>query len=128
MREVSEFELKRKKELEAKGFSESYKPPKSAASQTLPQPANFKIEPLDGGASLTWDAVPGAESYHVYISDDGRRFRRCINQPLQNTSIIIGDLENGKMYYFAIAPQGEILEGTKAVRTVVPTRQMTKDQ
>jgi hypothetical protein len=86
----------------------------------LPPLTNFKITPLNGGAFLSWDKVPGAKYYHLYISEDGKRYRRQVSIPIKETSFTVGDLENGKLYYFAVAPVGKILENKRVIQTVVP--------
>jgi hypothetical protein len=91
----------------------------TGSGKPLPSPTHFVIKPGNNLAYLSWDAVPGAEQYLLYISEDGKNYKRRVYSPLKKTSIIIGNLTNGKTYYFAISAFGNE-EGLKAVQTVLP--------
>jgi hypothetical protein len=103
---------------------ETFTSPNSGAESELKHPlspvTNFKITPLDGAALLTWDAVPGAKNYRVHISMDGKKWHPVFI-PFKGTSVTVGNLENGKMYYFAVAP-ARISEGARVIQTVVPVQ------
>jgi hypothetical protein len=83
----------------------------------LPPPLNFEIKPGKGLAYLSWDAVPGASQYFVYSSEDGKKYERRIYSPLKETHIEIGNLYDGKTYYFAVSAFGN-REGLRAIQTV----------
>jgi hypothetical protein len=121
-RESNEYDMREITEQSAKGQLDVYTPPNSESEieHPLPRLSNFKVTPLDGAALLTWDAVPGAKNYRVHISMDGKKWKPVFI-PFKGTSVTVGNLENGKMYYFEVAP-ARVLEGTRVIQTVVPTQ------
>lgn len=77
-----------------------------------PQPASFKAEPGDQSVRLSWAAVPEPDlaGYQVYYGDrSGTYFGTAATEgasPIDvgnRTSITLTGLENGKLYYFAVA-------------------------
>ncbi|HBI53227.1 MAG TPA: hypothetical protein DDX72_10680 [Ruminococcaceae bacterium] len=56
-------------------------------------------EITESKAKLTWDAVPGAESYTVYIKRNGKYEKL---RTLSKTSLTVSGLKNGKTYEFLI--------------------------
>jgi len=123
MHESSDYSIRKMKKLKAEGKLKVFSSPKIEADlkHPLPSVTNFKITALNGAACLTWDAVPGAKTYNIYISENGRNFRRRINKSQQGTSIVVRNLVNGKKYYFAVAP-ARILEGARVIRKVIPIK------
>lgn len=98
-----------------KGFGSVYDYPKP------PAPKNFKIKPGDGFAYLSWDPVPGAGQYLLYISEDGKNYRKKTEVIIKGTKLDIGLLTNGKKYYFAVEAIGEgVKRSDRAVQTVIP--------
>jgi hypothetical protein len=120
MRGSNERAVKEAEDLEKKGLIKPYGTPGTDREIVkLLSPTNFKIKPGNGLAYLSWDPVPGAKQYLVYISEDSKTYKRRVYSPIKATNIIIGNLTNGKTYYFAVAAFGSG-EGSKAVQEVVP--------
>jgi len=124
MQEATEAGIEEIKKQEKAGTLKVSESSQSEAelSKPLPPLTNFKITPLDGGALLKWDAVPGASNYHIYISDNGKKYRPQERRLVKETSIVVGNLENDRVYYFAVAPVGEIHEYARVIQTVVPVK------
>ncbi len=57
---------------------------KYISEQKPDPPSNFKIEPGNGKAQLTWDIMPRALGYVVLISTDGVKYKRGIHKPILN--------------------------------------------
>lgn len=89
------------------------------SAETLASPNHFEIKPGNSLAYLSWDSVPNAKQYFIYISEDGENYKRRVDSPIKNRSVVIGNLTNGKVYYFAISGFGE-KEGAKAFQKVMP--------
>jgi hypothetical protein len=86
-------------------------------------PTNLIIEPGNGMAYLTWDAMPRAESYLLYISEDGKDFKRRIKKPFHNHEVVVSVLDNDKTYYFGVVCVGSWGKETKmTIQTVVPRK------
>ncbi len=86
-------------------------------------PENFKIEPGDGRAYLTWDVSPRAIGYLLFVSEDGKNFKRRFKKPFHNHEVVISVLENGKTYYYGVEGVGPYGYPTKmTVQSVVPRK------
>ncbi len=74
-------------------------------------PSTLIATPKDGAVELTWSVVPEDDlgGYLVYFGDRSRTYfgeSKLGNSPLpvgQRNSIVIDGLENGRLYYFAVA-------------------------
>ncbi len=103
-------------------------PPKQPVPTPTPAPpaklsivTQFKVEPGDGSAKLTWNAVDGAAGYHLYVSDDGSGFRRLTKAPQTVLKALLKPLKNGKTYYFAVtAVDVNGIESDMVVQKVQP--------
>jgi len=76
-------------------------------------------------ALLKWDEMPNAIAYLIYISKDGKTFKKRFKKPVNKTKIEISLLENEQTYYFgitSIAHYGK--ESKMAVRTVTPRKNL----
>ena len=63
-------------------------------------PQNVKAEAGNGEATVTWDAVAGAQRYAVYIYVDGKY--TCLDSNIITTSYTAADLTNGTKYGFKV--------------------------
>ncbi len=82
------------------------KEPTSMPTFPESKPTGVDATAGNGLATLTWDAVPGAIGYNVYISESGLAFKRYQGELVYTTSFTIFDLENGKTYYFGVSAVG----------------------
>ncbi len=86
-------------------------------------PTNLKIEAGDSEAYLTWDPMPKAQSYVLFVSKDGIKYERQIKKPFKKTKITIRFLQNGKIYYFGVACVGAYGHKTNmSIQTVIPIK------
>jgi hypothetical protein len=86
-------------------------------------PTHFTIELGDGVVRLTWDPMPRAIGYVLYVSEDGQNFKRQFRMPFHKTSIKFPFLQNGKTYYFGIVCVGPYGRKTKmTIQSVVPSK------
>lgn len=86
-------------------------------------PTNFMIEAGDGFAHMSWDDMPQARGYILFVSEDGQKFKRQFKQPFKKNDITVRLLQNGKTYYFGVECVGPYGEKTKMmVQSVVPTK------
>ncbi len=132
--EAHEAEEKKQESLKTKGQTKEFGlSGKVRKIQKPAMPINFKIKPGNGSAYLSWDKSLnnwdtdskgrplGEMAYLIYLSKDGKDFKKRIEAPLKETNITIGNLTNGTTYYFAIVTVGEGgKRSDKAVQTVVP--------
>jgi hypothetical protein len=81
-------------------------------------PGNVVAQGRDKGALVTWNAVPGAEGYNVYVQGADRSLNRITAEATKNTSIELSDLENGKATTVVVAAVQGGKEGI-GVQTVV---------
>jgi hypothetical protein len=65
---------------------------------------SFSVTPNNRHVELVWDAVPFAESYHVYYTSDGTLPSESYGSLLGNVDspCLVPDLENGKLYTFLL--------------------------
>lgn len=64
-------------------------------------PKNIKISLKDGSAVISWDPVPGADAYRVYMYDpDTKTFVRVVT--VAGTKAAVAELTEGK-HYFKVA-------------------------
>ncbi len=134
MKEAHEAQSKKYEELKKEGKLKSFGIPGTVRRIPKPlTPTNFKIKPGDGSAYLSWDEVPsnwdkspdgkplGGMGYLIYISEDGRNFKKRLDGDIKETQIKIGNLTNGKNYYFAIVALGEGgAKSDKVINKVIP--------
>lgn len=81
----------------------------SASSQALAVPQNLSVKPGNATATLTWNAVAGATSYHVYYATEPNILSKNISA-FQNgtwiknvtTPYTATGLQNNKTYYFVV--------------------------
>jgi hypothetical protein len=86
-------------------------------------PTNFKIVPGNRMAYLKWDQMPNALAYVLYISLDGKSFKKRFKKPIKKTEITLGVLENNKTYYFGIASVAHYGKLSQmAVQSVAPQK------
>ena len=52
----------------------------------LASPSNVRAEIVDGNLVMTWDSVPGATSYHVYMASEPGVKKSNLQQLLDNMS------------------------------------------
>lgn len=84
-------------------------------------PSNFKIEPGDGMAYLTWDETPRAIGYLLFVSEDGKKFERRFKKPVHGNGVLLSLLKNGKTYYYGVEAIGPYGDETKMIiQSVVP--------
>ena len=89
-------------------------------------PTGFIIEPGNGIAHLIWNPMPGALSYLLYISEDGKTFKRRLKKPIHNHEIVISVLKNHKTYYFGVVCVGPYGRETKmTIQSVVPKKRLS---
>lgn len=81
-------------------------------------PGNVVALARDRGALVTWNAVPGAEGYNVYVQGADRSLNRVTAEATKNTSVELTDLENGKATTVVVAAIQGGNEGI-GVQTVV---------
>lgn len=77
-------------------------------SPTYPtgKPSGIKVTAGDESATISWNPVPGASGYYVYISENGVDFSKYHRYPITNTTFQIFNLINGNTYYFAVTAVG----------------------
>jgi len=114
MREYGQWLDKKASNIKKNPNASSFLPSKPDA------PSNLKIVPGDGSAHLTWDAMPRALGYSIFISENGNKFRLRLMKPIKNTDISFGVLKNGKTYYFGVIAVGKGGESTMSVQRVIP--------
>lgn len=119
--EAHEADEKNSEELQKEGKLKLYGTPGTFRRVPKPSvPTNFKIKPGNGFADLSWDPVSGDDmAYLVYVSEYGKKYQLRILAPIRKTKVAIGNLTNGKKYYFAVSALGG-KESDKAVQVVVP--------
>jgi fibronectin type 3 domain-containing protein len=78
------------------------------ASPTYPSGKPFGLTFTVGShsATISWNSVPGATGYYVYISEDGVNFPRYQSGLIVTTSFQVFDLVNDKTYYFGVSAVG----------------------
>jgi hypothetical protein len=84
-------------------------------------PTNFKIFPGNRMAYLKWDKMPNALAYHLFVSMDGKNFKKYYKKPFKKTEITLGILKNNQTYYFgvsSVAHYGKLSE--MAIQSVTP--------
>jgi hypothetical protein len=114
MREYGQWLDKEASKIKKNPNASSFLPSKPDA------PSNLKIVPGDGSAHLTWDAMPRAFCYSIYISVDGKKFKLRLMKPVKINDISFGVLKNGKTYYFGVIAVGKGGESTMSVQRVIP--------
>jgi len=84
----------------------------SKDSVTLAYPGSdvpsFSVTPGNKQVSLSWEEVPGAESYTIYYSTDGTEPSENYGEKIENITtvfseanpLILGDIENGNLHVF----------------------------
>lgn len=87
-------------------------------------PAGFSLTARENGALISFTFNPAAEGgYHVYFGDTDAMtgFTGSIPSPFttQANSIIVGNLQNGTTYYFAVAALKA--DGTESAKTATMT-------
>jgi len=92
------------------GGSNGY--PNSDLPDPLPAPEQVAVVAEDGQVTLTWQAVDGADGYHIYYGTNPNVVSST-NAELTATSttIVITGLTNGSAYYFAITAENVEGEG-----------------
>ncbi|MCW9015042.1 MAG: DUF1566 domain-containing protein [Gammaproteobacteria bacterium] len=101
---------------------------------SIPPPATPVLKKARTGANkvtLSWDTVPDALKYHVYITypDDVEQKLRGSTQQYstKNNSYVIKDLENGKSYFFAVSAVNESGESSLSqVLSAKPARPIVR--
>jgi hypothetical protein len=90
-------------------------------------PANVRVITDHSQATLLWDA--NAEQYllgyHVYLGD-----KKLTEQPIRDTSYLIEELHNGKVYEFTVTAVNEFQEesaGTEISAHIKPTNDKKND-
>jgi hypothetical protein len=81
---------------------------KTPTSPTYPtgKPTGLKATAGSQSAELSWNPVPGASGYFVYISTDGVKFTKVQPTPIETTTFLVLDLVNEKIYYFGVSAVG----------------------
>lgn len=81
----------------------------TTSTEYLPDVQNLEAIPIEGGVTLSWQVVEGADSYTIYygqesVSEDEGFYE---NQLLVEniTTYTITDLKAGEGYYFAVAAE-----------------------
>lgn len=77
-------------------------------------PVNVQAQPADGEAVVRWDAVPGADSYKVYMSTVSGTYT---SSPIfvTNTVYEASDLVNGTAYYFKVLATNVVGDGPVSI-------------
>lgn len=76
--------------------------PTAPSTGELLPPIPLRIQAGKGSADLSWDLVPGAAGYHVYVSTDGgQTFRRITSQPTSTPKVKLQPLKP-RTYLFAV--------------------------
>jgi hypothetical protein len=83
-------------------------------------PQNVVAQARDKGALVTWNAVPGAEGYNVYVQGADRSLNRVTAEATKNTSIELTNLENGKATTVVVAAVQGGKEGIGVETVVTP--------
>jgi hypothetical protein len=79
----------------------------------------FTVKAGDGKAMLSWEAVPNAVGYNLYVSFDENKFILITKNGPQNIlALSIKSLKNGKTYYFAVTAVD--VAGHESEKTVLP--------
>jgi len=97
--------------------------------EVLASPTNVQAQIVDGNIVMSWDSVPGATSYHVYMASESGVRRSNLQQLLNNMSHPDLGLEFDhppglatNMQYFlvvtAVGPNGESLESCEVSATI----------
>ena len=82
-------------------------------------PQNVKAAAGDGEATITWDAVAGAQRYAVY-THDGESWV-CLNSKIETNSYTVEELTNGTKYSFKVKTYaGGKWSAASAAASVVP--------
>ncbi|MCX6646723.1 MAG: hypothetical protein NTY09_10255 [bacterium] len=78
------------------------------AAPTYPsgKPSGLDFTVGSHSATITWNAVPGATGYYIYISKNGAAFQRYDSGLIITTSFQVFDLVNGQTYYFGVSAVG----------------------
>lgn len=77
---------------------------------------------------LTWDAVPGAKSYNVYVATSKRGTYKKIASSVKKTSYIHKSLKLGNKYYYKIeAVNGAAVSGKSAAASGTVVTAATKE-
>ena len=81
---------------------------KSPTAPTYPvgKPTGVDATPGSQSATVSWNAVPGASGYRVYISHDGIAFNRYDGTVVHATEFSALNLANGATYYFGVSALG----------------------
>jgi hypothetical protein len=84
------------------------------------------VTPIDKGARLAWNAVPGAQEYWVFRTDGlhGCAFGKERVAVVSGTQHVDGGLLNGRAYFYtveAVGASGACRSAASACATVVPT-------
>ena len=94
----------------------------STSSVTLLAPQNLSVKPGNATVTLTWNAVSGAASYHIYYATESNIQSKSINTFqngtwVQNVSSphVINSLENNKTYYFVVTAVNGTTESLQSI-------------
>jgi hypothetical protein len=81
---------------------------KSPTAPSFPggKPTGVDAAPGSKSANVSWNAVPGAAGYYVYISSTGSNFTRVEGGLIHSTAFTIFNLFNGNTYYFGVSAVG----------------------
>ncbi|RZA06799.1 MAG: hypothetical protein EOO68_04450 [Moraxellaceae bacterium] len=98
----------------------------STPNTTLTPPQNPSVIAGNASATLTWTAVPGATSYHVYYATDANIISKNISAFENGTWIknvdspfVITGLQNNKKYYFVVTAVGGTDESAQSAEVNV---------
>lgn len=98
--------------------------------QVTPAPANVQAVIVNGNIELTWDSVPGATSYRVYMASESGVKKANVQQLLNNMFHpgLSDDgfdhppgLESGLQYFLvvtAVGPNGESTESCEVAAKI----------
>ncbi len=78
----------------------------TAPTYPVGKPTGVDATPGNRSATVTWNEVPGAVGYYVYISYDGIGFHRYAGGVIRGTSFSVFNLNNGQTYYFGVSAVG----------------------
>ena len=91
----------------------------TSVDQVPAAPNNFKIEPRNACAFLTWDPSPKAMGYKVFVSQDGVQFTQ-VGGTIYKTQVLYCGLTNGQRYYYAVLPLEFKPFNSAAFQQVIP--------
>jgi regulation of enolase protein 1 (concanavalin A-like superfamily) len=83
-------------------------------------PQNVTAIARDKGALVTWNAVPGAEGYNVYVQGANQALNQVTSNATKNTSVEVQNLENGKPATIVVTAVTGGKEGIGVQVAVIP--------